>query len=132
MDEAYLQLFSSAEILFPFSASRGDENLTDQRRGGRDLRHFTDGYGTDETARSALWNFCHSDDRKQRRRYFPDFLSQLSRFDCKAVIYVEYVPVTEESRELAFGDEEREWFSIEAVGGERREAGDGLHLFSRR
>ena len=35
------------------------------------------------------------------------FLQKLSDRGCKAVIFVEYVPVTEESRELAPGDSER-------------------------
>ena len=41
------------------------------------------------------------------------FLSSLSSRGCKAVIYVEYVPVTEESKELAPGDAEREYLARE-------------------
>ena len=36
------------------------------------------------------------------------FLQKLSDRGCKAVIFVEFVPVTDESKELAPGDEERE------------------------
>ena len=42
-----------------------------------------------------------------------DFISSLSSRGCKAFIFVEYVPVTEESKELAIGDKEREFFSKE-------------------
>ena len=37
------------------------------------------------------------------------FLKKLSDRGCKAVIFVEYVPVTEESKELAPGSDEREY-----------------------
>ena len=123
MDEAYLQLFQQCRNLVPIFSIEGDENLTDQRRGE----------GTYATLLTAM------EQMKRRGLLFgtsvtvttenkdvvtsPDFLSQLSRFDCKAVIYVEYVPVTEESRELAFGDEEREWFQskLSAVREEKPE-----------
>lgn len=123
MDEAYLQLFQQCRNLVPIFSIEGDQNLTDQRRGE----------GTYATLLTAM------EQMKRRGLLFgtsvtvttenkdvvtsPDFLSQLSRFDCKAVIYVEYVPVTEESRELAFGDEEREWFQskLSAVREEKPE-----------
>lgn len=38
-----------------------------------------------------------------------DFLKKLSDRGCRAVIFVEFVPVTEESRELTPGDAEREY-----------------------
>ena len=41
------------------------------------------------------------------------FLGELSDRGCKAVIFVEFVPVTEESRELTPGEEEREYLKAE-------------------
>ena len=41
------------------------------------------------------------------------FLQSLSDRGCKAVIFVEFVPVTEESQELAPGGEEREYLQRE-------------------
>ena len=41
------------------------------------------------------------------------FLGKLSERGCKTVIFVEYVPVTDESMELAPGDEEREFMAAE-------------------
>ncbi|MDE6320261.1 MAG: radical SAM protein, partial [Lachnospiraceae bacterium] len=38
-----------------------------------------------------------------------EFLDELQERGCKAVIYVEFVPVTEESKDLAPGDAEREY-----------------------
>ncbi len=38
-----------------------------------------------------------------------EFLDELRERGCKAVIYVEFVPVTEESKDLAPGDAEREY-----------------------
>jgi MoaA/NifB/PqqE/SkfB family radical SAM enzyme len=41
------------------------------------------------------------------------FIETLSGRGCKAVIFVEFVPVTEESKELAPGDTEREYLAAE-------------------
>jgi MoaA/NifB/PqqE/SkfB family radical SAM enzyme len=41
------------------------------------------------------------------------FIESLSNRGCKAVIFVEFVPVTEESRELAPGDAERDYLAGE-------------------
>ena len=41
------------------------------------------------------------------------FIQSLSDRGCKAVIYVEFVPVTEESKELAPGDAERAYLQAE-------------------
>ena len=41
------------------------------------------------------------------------FLQKLSDRGCKAVVFVEFVPVTEEARELAPGDEERKYLRRE-------------------
>lgn len=51
------------------------------------------------------------------------FLKKLSDRGCKAVIFVEFVPVTEEAKELAPGDEEREYLrrEIERLRGEHPE-----------
>ena len=43
------------------------------------------------------------------------FLDSLAEKGCKAVIFVEYVPVTEESRELAPTDTEREYMQSEII-----------------
>jgi len=42
-----------------------------------------------------------------------EFLQKLSDKGCKAVIFVEYVPVTDDSMELAPGDEERQYLENE-------------------
>ena len=42
-----------------------------------------------------------------------EFINSLADRGCKAVIYVEYVPVTEESEELAPGDKERDYLNNE-------------------
>ena len=110
MDQRYLQLFEQNRNLVPIFSIEGDEMLTDQRRGT----------GTYERLMEVM------EQMKQRHLIFgtsvtvttenkeavtsPQFLDRLYALDCKAVIYVEYVPVTEESRELAFGDQERSWF----------------------
>lgn len=54
-------------------------------------------------------------------------LGELERLGCKAVIFVEYVPVTDESMELAPGDREREIFD-KAI--ERLRAGNSEMMYA--
>lgn len=110
LDEIYLQLFQQYRNLIPIFSIEGDQNRTDQRRGKGTYdrllaameqmkrRHLL--FGTSVTVTTANKEFVTS----------PAFLSRLTGLGCKTVIYVEYVPVTEESRNLAFGDDERNWF----------------------
>ena len=43
------------------------------------------------------------------------FLKKLSERGCRAIVFVEFVPVTQDSRELAPGDEERAFFADEIM-----------------
>ena len=55
------------------------------------------------------------------------FLDELKNSGCKVVIYVEFVPVTQESQEFAPGDEEREYLR-ERLGVIREEYPDMVFL----
>ena len=110
LDEKYLQLFHQHRNLVPVFSIEGDQNITDQRRGTgtydrllasmeqMQQRHLL--FGTSVTVTTENKEIVTSS----------VFLNRLTELGCKAVIYVEYVPVTEKSRGLAFGEEERNWF----------------------
>lgn len=111
MDQRYLATFQQHRNLIPIFSIEGDRNITDQRRGQGTYdgllaamkemkrRHLV--FGTSVTVTTENKEVVTSS----------AFLNQLTDLACKAVIYVEYVPVTEESQALAFGDEERSWFA---------------------
>ncbi|MBR3058276.1 MAG: radical SAM protein [Clostridiales bacterium] len=105
--EKYMQLFDQKRNLIPVISIEGDKEKTDSRRGAGvydKLITVMDGlcekdliFGASVTVTSENLNEVTSD----------DFLNSLSTRGCKLVIYVEYVPVTEESTELALSDEQR-------------------------
>ena len=113
MGEKYFELFDRYRNIVPIMSIEGNKDITDARRGQgvydrlisnmgqlheRDLI-----FGASVTVTSNNYKDVSSE----------EFVGLLSDKGCKAVIYVEFVPVTDESSELAPGDEEREYLKRE-------------------
>lgn len=106
--ERYMELFDANRNLIPVISIEGNKDKTDSRRGEGvydKLISVMDGmckkniiYGASVTVTSENLNEVTAE----------AFLSSLSDRGCKLVIFVEYVPVTDESTELALADEERD------------------------
>ena len=113
MDGQYYTLFDRCRNLVPVLSIEGDEAVTDARRGrgvyGKLISNM------DELHRRGLvFGASVTVTAQNLREATSDaFLKTLSDRGCKAVVFVEYVPVTEESRDLAPGDEEREYLRSE-------------------
>ncbi len=107
MDEAYYALFDRRRNLVPIMSIEGSQAVTDARRGegvyARLIRNM------DELKRRGLMFGASVTVTTQNIREVSSdaFLKTLSDRGCKAVIYVEYVPVTDDSKDLAPGDQER-------------------------
>ena len=107
LDEAFLTLFDRSRNLLPIFSIEGDQAETDSRRGPgvyhtllRDMEEMQ--------KRGLLFGVSVTVTRDNLRQVLSDaFLDSLSGRGCKAVIYVEYVPVTEESVALAPEEKER-------------------------
>ncbi|MCM1121927.1 MAG: radical SAM protein [Eubacterium sp.] len=109
MDEKYFRLFDQCRNLIPVMSIEGGKEETDMRRGEgiyekliSNMDHLHEKsllFGVSVTVTTENVGEVVSD----------DFLGRLADRGCKLVIYVEFVPVTEESRELAPGEEEREF-----------------------
>ena len=109
LNDEYIRLFDKKRNLLPILSIEGRLEKTDERRGmGVYTRvkaameriqenHLI--FGTSVTATTA----------NLREVTGKEFLDELRDCGCKAVIYVEFVPVTEESKDLAPGDAEREY-----------------------
>ena len=109
MGEKYFELFDRCRNIVPVMSIEGNKDITDARRG--------------EGVYDKL--ISNMDELKKRGLIFgasvtvttdnyrdvsaEEFVRLLSDKGCKAVIFVEFVPVTDESSELAPGDEEREY-----------------------
>ena len=107
MNERYLKLFDKCRNLIPVMSIEGGKEITDERRGegvynkliaNMDALH----------ERSLLFGASVTVTTENIREVTsPEFLRVLTERGCKLVIYVEFVPVTDEARHLAPGDKER-------------------------
>ena len=106
--DRYMDLFDAHRNLIPVISIEGNRDKTDSRRGEGvydKLINVMDGmckrsliFGASVTVTSENLNEVTSD----------EFLTSLSDRGCKLVIYVEYVPVTDDSAGLALSDEQRD------------------------
>ena len=103
MDERYFGLFDRCRNLVPVMSIEGEKEATDARRGaGVSDRLFAN---MDELHRRGLV-FGASvtvTTRNIREVSSASFLRKLSDRGCRAVIFVEFVPVTDDGRQLAPG-----------------------------
>ncbi len=108
IDRKYFELFDQKRNLLPVMSIEGEREITDARRGKgvydrliKNMDEFQERgliFGASVTVTT----------ENIREVSSQDFLKKLSDRGCKVVIFVEFVPVTEESSELAPGDAERE------------------------
>ena len=109
MDERYCELFDRCRNLIPIMSIEGEKEVTDARRGEGVYDRLIS--NMDEFHRRGLI-FGASVTVTARNIYevtSDAFLHKLSDRGCRAVIFVEYVPVTEDSHELAPGEKDREY-----------------------
>ncbi|MCM1194186.1 MAG: radical SAM protein, partial [Acetatifactor muris] len=109
MDEKYFKLFDQCRNLIPVMSIEGGKEETDRRRGEgiydkliANMESFHEKgllFGASVTVTT----------ENVQEAVSVDFLDSLADRGCKLVVYVEFVPVTEESRELAPGEAEREF-----------------------
>ena len=108
MDDRYLDLFDKKRNLVPIMSIEGSREATDSRRGegvydrlitNMDALHKRGLiFGVSVTVTTENLNEVTSE----------AFLQSLKSRGCKAVIFVEYVPVAEDSKHLALSDAQRD------------------------
>lgn len=106
--DKYMELFDEHRNLIPVISIEGNRDKTDSRRGE----------GVYDTLIDVMDGLCERDlifgasvtvtTENIKEVTSDDFLRSLSERGCKLVIYVEYVPVTEESTDIALSDEQRD------------------------
>ena len=107
IDDRYFELFDKCRNLIPIMSIEGNRKITDERRGSGIYDKLIS--NMDEfKKRGLIFGASVTVTTKNYREVCSDvFLNKLADRGCKAVIFVEYVPVTEESQELALNDTER-------------------------
>ena len=113
MDEQYFDLMDRCRNLIPVMSIEGEKEITDTRRGSGIYDRLI--ANMDELHRRGLiFGASVTVTTQNIHEVTSDtFLQKLSDRGCKAVIFVEFVPVTDDSEELAPGDKEREYLKGE-------------------
>ncbi|MBO6041155.1 MAG: radical SAM protein, partial [Oscillospiraceae bacterium] len=113
LNECYFALFDRCRNLIPIMSIEGEREVTDARRGKGIYDRLI--ANMDEFHRRGLiFGASVTVTTENLHEVSSDaFLQKLSDRGCKAVIFVEFVPVTDESKELAPGEAEREYLRDE-------------------
>ena len=113
MDKRYFELFDRCRNLIPVMSIEGDQTITDARRGEGIYNRLI--CNMEELQRHGLIFGASVTVTTQNIREITsdEFIKTLSDRGCKAIIFVEFVPVTDDSRELAPGETEREYLGSE-------------------
>ncbi|MDO4622289.1 MAG: radical SAM protein [Eubacteriales bacterium] len=124
----YLTLFDKNRNLVPILSIEGSEETTDNRRGKGVYQRLQDSmrrmkengilFGASVTVTTENMEEVLSD----------TFINDMYEKGAKAIIYVEFVPVTEEARHLAPGDEERAYIKKHLQ--EQREKHDDMVMIA--
>ena len=108
ISERYFELFDKCRNLIPIMSIEGGRDVTDARRGSGIYDRLIANM-TELKRRGLVFGASVTVTTENAEEVSSDrFLGELEKLGCKAVIFVEYVPVTDESRYLAPGDRERE------------------------
>jgi len=113
IDEKYFALFDRSRNLVPIMSIEGEKETTDLRR-GEGVYDMLIANMDELMRRGLIFGASVTVTTENVKEVTSDaFLQKLSDRGCKAVIFVEFVPVTDESTELAPGDDEREYLAGE-------------------
>lgn len=106
--EKYLNLFDKHRNLVPIISIEGDKDTTDTRRGSGVYDKAMDSMNSLKERNLIFGVSVTVTTENIDEVYSKEFTDKLLALGCKAVIYVEFVPVTEEAKHLAPDDDARE------------------------
>ena len=107
MNERYIKLFDKCRNLIPVMSIEGGQEITDTRRGAGVYNKLIANMDALHRRNLLFGASVTVTTENIREVTSPEFLRVLTERGCKLVIYVEFVPVTDEARHLAPGDPER-------------------------
>ena len=115
IDDRYLALFDASRNLIPVMSIEGGKETTDARRGEGVYDRLVASMDAFHK-RGLVFGASVTVTTQNLREVTSDaFLDRLSGRGCRAVVFVEFVPVTDESKELAPGEKEREYLKQEIM-----------------
>lgn len=103
----YIEIFGKYRNLVPIISIEGEKNTTDTRRGAGVYKRITESM-EQMKERGIIFGASATVTRDNLQEVTSDdFISQLAKKGCKAVFFIEYVPVSEEEKARALTDDER-------------------------
>ena len=107
IDKRYFELLDAKRNLIPVLSIEGGKEITDERRGTGIYEIVTDNMNKLHEKGLIFGASITVTTENYKEVTSHEFLDSLIDKGCKLVIFVEFVPVTEEARHLAPGDAER-------------------------
>lgn len=109
IDEEYLELFNQSRNLIPVISIEGHQTKTDQRRGEGVYQKVLTSMNSLKEKQLPFGASVTFTTENMEEVFSDEFIYTLGVKGAKVVFYIEFVPVTEESKHLAPGESEREW-----------------------
>ena len=108
INEGYLKLLDDNRNLVPILSIEGDEEITDSRRGNGVYNMLVDSMEVMKKNNIIFGASLTFTKGNLPSLISNEYIDRLHDFGCKVVFFIEYVPVNEETKEIAPSDEERE------------------------
>ena len=113
VNEDYLKLFDENRNLVPVLSIEGNEQATDSRRGDGVYKKLTDSMSM-LNQKNIIFGASITFTKDNLSSLISDeFIEQLHDSGCKVVFFIEYVPINEETKDMAPDDNQRELLSNE-------------------
>jgi len=128
LDERYMNLFDECRNLIPVLSIEGDKKITDERR-GQGIYDKLAANMLQMKERNLIYGISITVTRENLKEVTSmEYIQKMKKRGCKLIIYVEFVPVTDEAKELALTEEEQVY--LHHMIDENRNAEDGVVIVS--
>ena len=127
LNEDYMKLFDDNRNLVPILSIEGDEKVTDSRRGEGVYNQLVESMKAMNERNIAFGASLTFTKGNLDSLVCGEFIEHLHDSGCKVVFFIEYVPVNEETIDIAPADEERELL-LNELDRLRKEYSDMLFL----
>ncbi|MBQ2636776.1 MAG: radical SAM protein [Methanobrevibacter sp.] len=108
LNKDYLKLLDNNRNLIPILSIEGDEKITDLRRGDGVYAQVVDSMNMMQKKNMIFGASLTFTRGNMQTLISEDYINRLHDFGCKVVFFIEYVPVSAETENIAPTDEERE------------------------
>ena len=108
LNKDYLKLLDNNRNLIPILSIEGDEKITDLRRGDGVYAQVVDSMNRMQKKNMIFGASLTFTRGNMQTLISEDYINRLHDFGCKVVFFIEYVPVSAETENIAPTDEERE------------------------